>query len=53
MSNGSSIEKKVNNIIKKDMEAKKLLQNPPEFTKQNVDKIKKWIVDLANLLLYK
>jgi hypothetical protein len=47
------ISKKAADVIKKDFAAKTLLKNPPEFKKENLNKIKRWIIDLSKLMIYK
>jgi hypothetical protein len=40
-------------VIKKDFAIKQLLKNPPQFKKENINAIKRWIVDLSKLMIKK
>jgi hypothetical protein len=44
------IDKKADILIKKDKLAKSLLKNPPKFSKENYKQIRKWVLQLVDLI---
>ncbi len=46
----SITNKKADILIKKDKLAKTLLKNPPKFSKENYKQIRKWVLQLADLI---
>ncbi len=46
----SITDKKAELLIKNDKLAKMMLKNPPKFSRENYKQIRKWIIQLADLI---